>query len=228
METKVSPKNKPISTKKRALKKAQSKYLGKLLIVKVSANPDKETEIHQWLIQQQNRSGAIKVLIEQEIAGKKAGLLTNHNVLASITRHISRHSNEFSLFFVECNSQRRRDAMITAMTHNYGSKVITANYDDFERNEHVYLDEWLLEVIKRQKTKNVIAALNIINFENLLLENTDKVFNVVNAMNWRRSNFKELAVPIFFWTSSNALSELASKAADFYDWHTDVLMLNVD
>lgn len=228
MENKLSPKNKPISTKSAALKKAQSKYRIKLLTAKVTANPDKETAVHQWLIQQPNKSGAIKLLIEQEIAGRKAGLITNHNVLTSIERHISRHDNEFCLFFVECDSQRRCKAMINAMTHKYGSELITVNYDDFESNESAYLDEWLIDIIEWQKKRRYIAALNIIGFENLLLENTETVFRTVNAMNLRRSNFKKIGVPVFFWVTSKAISELANNAPDFYDWHTDVLTLNDD
>lgn len=51
-----------------ALVKAQAKYADKVLIVKVSANPETESDIHQWLLDQSNRSGAIKQLIRADIS----------------------------------------------------------------------------------------------------------------------------------------------------------------
>lgn len=53
-----------------ALVKAQAKYADKVLIAKVSANPETESDIHQWLLDQSNRSGAIKQLIRADIDRK--------------------------------------------------------------------------------------------------------------------------------------------------------------
>jgi hypothetical protein len=54
-----------------ALVTAQAKYADKVLLVKVTANPETEVDIHQWLFNQSNRSGAIKKLIRADIAKNK-------------------------------------------------------------------------------------------------------------------------------------------------------------
>ena len=46
---------------------AQERYLDKIEISKVTANPTTEPDIYEWLVSRENKSGAIKELITQEI-----------------------------------------------------------------------------------------------------------------------------------------------------------------
>lgn len=46
---------------------AQERYLDKIIIAKVTANPTTEPDIYEWLDTRENRSGELKVLIKKEI-----------------------------------------------------------------------------------------------------------------------------------------------------------------
>ena len=46
---------------------AQERYLDKIIIAKVTANPTTEPDIYEWLDTHKNRSGELKVLIKKEI-----------------------------------------------------------------------------------------------------------------------------------------------------------------
>lgn len=192
----------------------------------MTANPDTETAIYQWLSQQENKSGAIKALIEREIAGQVAELKANHKITASISRHISRHDERFGLFFVEYESQKRREDLFIALDGTYVSKSLCVDYRAFKSRQRAHLDEWLSDVVTEAQKHQCICVLNVVGFEDLLTQDANTVFEVINNMNWRRSNLKELGLPVFFWTTSEAVTKIAKFAPDLFDWHTDVLTLD--
>ena len=192
----------------------------------MNANPDTETEIYQWLSQQENKSGAIKALIEKEIAGQECELRDNYKALASIGRHIARHKERFGLFFIECESYKRREDLLRAFDGTYRSNSITVDYEAFKSSQRACLDEWMADLVIKERLNRDIVALNIVGFEGLLTEDENTVFALINNINWRRSNFKQLDLPLFFWTTNKAVTMIAKYAPDFFDWHTDVLMLD--
>lgn len=192
----------------------------------MSANPDTETQIYQWLSQQGNKSGAIKALIEKEIAGQENELRVNYKTLASMNRHIARHKERFGLFFIECDSHKRREDLLRAFDGTYGSNSITVDYEAFKHSQMAYLDEWLIGLVTKERQRQDIVALNIVGFDDLLEEDEDMVFALLNNINWRRSNFKKLDLPLFFWTTNKVVTKIAKYAPDFFDWHTDVLVLD--
>lgn len=207
----------------KSLKKAQSKYANKLLIAKVSANPDTEVEIYQWLSQQPNKSGALKALIEKEIAGKEEELNHNYRVIASIKRHINRRYENFGLFFVECSSERRREDLLTSLDGTYSSSIITVDYSAFKGSQRAYLDDWLQDIIIMKKVSHDIVAINLVGFEELLLLDDKEILEAAARLDSRKNDFRRLGVPLFFWTTRQAKNKVSIHAPEFYALHNDIL-----
>lgn len=197
-----------------------------MLITKVSANPSTETEIYQWLNQQANRSGAIKTLIEREIAGKETELSANHKLLACMQWHITQHQEQFGLFFVEYSSHMRREDLFTALEGTYASSIITVDYSAFKGSQQTYLDEWLHEILTKKRLHQNVVAINLVGVENLLLLGEARVLSAAEKINSRTEYFKELNVPLFFWTTNQARLEVLKYASDFYSLHNDVLIVD--
>ncbi len=161
------------------------------------------------------------------------GLATNisiteeqKGVLNRIRRNIKRSENEYALYFVECNLPNLRKQLIDELDSTDGLNILTLNLADYPKDKGLHIDEWLSKKKKRYqdgKPKRQLDSINIIGLEQLLPTDSDEqIIKTVSELNWRRSYFQALTVPIIFWLPSYALELLATQASDFYDWYSDI------
>lgn len=140
--------------------------------------------------------------------------------------HITQHQEQFGLFFVEYSSHMRREDLFTALEGTYASSIITVDYSAFKGSQQTYLDEWLHEILTKKRLHQNVVAINLVGFENLLLLGEAKVLSAAERINTRTEYFKELNVPLFFWTTNQARLKVLKYASDFYSLHNDVLIVD--
>lgn len=147
-------------------------------------------------------------------------------VLNRIRRNIKRSKNDYALYFVECNLPNLRKQLIAELEITEGLNLLTLDIADYSRDEVLHIDEWIS--IKRAKyqyenPKLILDGINIIGLERLLPTDSDEqIIQTVSELNWRRSYFQALSIPIILWLPSYALALLANQASDFYDWYSDI------
>lgn len=152
--------------------------------------------------------------------------------LKRMRRNIKRSENEYALYFVECNLPSLRSQLVEELNNTDNFNLLTLDITDYPRNEGIHIDEW----VKKKKiqyqsktTECLLDGINIIGLEQLLPTDSDEqIIQTVSELNWRRSYFQELAVPIIFWLPSYALALLANQASDFYDWYSGIYQFNSD
>ena len=147
-------------------------------------------------------------------------------VLQRIRRNIRRSENEYALYFVECNLPNLRRQLIGELDNTDNLNLLTLDITDYPKNEGIHIDEWVHKQknkYQNAKSKQSLDAINIIGLEQLLPTGSDEqIIKTVSELNWRRSYFQALSVPIIFWLPSYALALLANQASDFYDWYSDI------
>lgn len=207
------------------MKRAQAKYQDKILVARVNANPDTEANIYQWLSQQENKSGAIKALIEKEIAGMEDELQSNRKGLASINQLIEKYSEELGIFFVEYSTQNRLRDLLTVLSATYHKTIVTIDCEAFESAPNTHFDEWLVGVVTERLKHQNLVAVNVIGIENLLSKDKDTVSAALNGTYWHKSCFQQLALPFFFWTTSKGINDISSLNPVFFDKHSEVIVI---
>tara|TARA_R110002051_G_scaffold213932_1_gene278818 strand:+ start:3394 stop:4833 length:1440 start_codon:yes stop_codon:yes gene_type:complete len=147
-------------------------------------------------------------------------------VLQRIRRNIMRSENEYALYFVECNLPNLRRQLIGELDNTDNLNLLTLDIADYPKNEGIHIDEWVHKQknkYQNAKSKQSLDAINITGLEQLLPTGSDEqIIKTVSELNWRRSYFQALKVPIIFWLPSYALELLATQASDFYDWYSDI------
>lgn len=147
-------------------------------------------------------------------------------VLQRIRRNIRRSENEYALYFVECNLPNLRRQLIGELDNTDNLNLLTLDIADYSKNEGIHIDEWVHKQknkYQNAKSKQSLDAINIIGLEQLLpIGSDEQIIKTVSELNWRRSYFQALKVPIIFWLPSYALELLANQASDFYDWYSDI------
>mgnify|MGYP003654379630 CR=1 FL=1 len=147
-------------------------------------------------------------------------------VLQRIRRNIRRSENEYALYFVECNLPNLRRQLIGELDNTDNLNLLTLDIADYPKNEGIHIDEWVHKQknkYQNAKSKQSLDAINITGLEQLLPTGSDEqIIKTVSELNWRRSYFQALKVPIIFWLPSYALELLATQASDFYDWYSDI------
>ena len=153
-------------------------------------------------------------------------------VLQRIRRNIRRSENEYALYFVECNLPNLRRQLIGELDNTDNLNLLTLDITDYPKNEGIHIDEWVHKQknkYQNAKSKQSLDAINIIGLEQLLPTGSDEqIIKTVSELNWRRSYFQTLKVPIIFWLPSYALELLATQASDFYDWYSDIYHFDSD
>ena len=152
------------------------------------------------------------------------------NVLKRIERNIKRSDGEYALYFVECNLPNLRRQLIDKLESNSDINLLTLEIADYPKDQGIHIDEWISEQKKRyQNSKKPLSGINIIGLEHLLpTDSNEQIIQTVSELNWRRSYFQALAVPIIFWLPRYALNLLTSNASDFYDWYSDIYHFDSD
>ena len=149
-----------------------------------------------------------------------------HNVLKRIRRNIERSDGEYALYFVECNLPNLRQQLINELDNTDNLNLLSLDIADYSKDEGLHIDEWVsIEKAKYQyeNPEQLLNGINIIGLERLLPTDSDEqIIQTVSELNWRRSYFQALSVPIIFWLPSYALALLANQASDFYDWYSDI------
>ena len=147
-------------------------------------------------------------------------------VLQRIRRNIKRSENEYALYFVECNLPNLRKQLIAELKSTYSLNLLTLDIADYPKNEGLHIDEWVhgqKDKYQNVKPKQSLDGINVVGLEQLLPTDSDEqIIKTVSELNWRRSYFQALSVPIIFWLPSYALALLANQASDFYDWYSDI------
>ncbi|MFZ3144315.1 tetratricopeptide repeat protein [Psychrobacter glacincola] len=147
-------------------------------------------------------------------------------VLQRIRRNIRRSENGYALYFVECNLPNLRRQLIGELDNTDNLSLLTLDIADYPKNEVIHIDEWVHKQknkYQNAKSKQSLDAINIIGLEQLLpTGSNEQIIKTVSELNWRRSYFQALKVPIIFWLPSYALELLATQASDFYDWYSDI------
>ncbi|MDN3448189.1 tetratricopeptide repeat protein [Psychrobacter sp. APC 3281] len=147
-------------------------------------------------------------------------------VLQRIKRNIKRSENEYALYFVECNLPNLRRQLIGELDNTNNLNLLTLDIANYPKNEGLHIDEWVNKQknkYQNAESKQSLDAINIIGLEQLLPTGSDEqIIKTVSELNWRRSYFQALKVPIIFWLPSYALALLANQASDFYDWYSDI------
>ena len=153
-------------------------------------------------------------------------------VLNRIRRNIKRSEDEYALYFVECNLPNLRRQLIDELDSTDNLNLLTLNIADYPIDEGLHIDEWINKQknkCQNEKPKQLLDGINIIGLEQLLPTDSDEqIIKTVSELNWRRSYFQALAVPIIFWLPSYALALLANQASDFYDWYSDIYHFESD
>ena len=153
-------------------------------------------------------------------------------VLQRIRRNIRRSENEYALYFVECNLPNLRRQLIGELDNTDNLNLLTLDIADYPKNEGIHIDEWVHKQknkYQKAKSKQSLDAINITGLEQLLPTGSDEqIIKTVSELNWRRSYFQALKVPIIFWLPSYALELLATQASDFYDWYSDIYHFESD
>ncbi len=150
--------------------------------------------------------------------------------LKNLARGIRRADNLFSLFFVESNLPKQKNAVVQTLQEEYQLNILALNcYDIADKIfKGVHLDEWVAEQIA---TYNMTASKNaqavvLIGLEQLFpISKHDDVPSIIIEMNWRRNFYRELSLPVVLILPSFAIKELATYASDFYDWYSGVYTL---
>lgn len=147
-------------------------------------------------------------------------------VLQRIRRNIRRSENEYALYFVECNLPNLRRQLIGELDNTANLNLLTFDIADYPKNKGIHIDEWVHKQKNKHqnaKSKQSLDGINIVGLEQLLPTSSDEqIIKTVSELNWRRSYFQALKVPVIFWLPSYALELLATQASDFYDWYSDI------
>ena len=147
-------------------------------------------------------------------------------VLNRIKRNIKRSENEYALYFVECNLPNLREQLISELNSTNDINLLTLNITDYPKDKGLHIDEWVdkqKSEYQNAKPKQSLDGINIVGLEQLLpTGSNEQIIKTVSELNWRRSYFQALGVPIIFWLPSYALALLANQASDFYDWYSDI------
>lgn len=148
------------------------------------------------------------------------------DVLNRIRRNIKRSENEYALYFVECNLPNLREQLINELNSTNDLNLLTLNITNYPKDKGLHIDEWVDKQKIEYQSKNIkqlINGINIVGLEQLLpTDSNQQIIKTVSELNWRRSYFQALGVPIIFWLPSYALALLANQASDFYDWYSDI------
>ncbi len=166
-------------------------------------------------------------------------LLTNNSiteeqieVLNRIRRNIKRSENEYALYFVECNLPNLRKQLINELDSTDDINLLTLNIANYPKDKGLHIDEWVSEQKNEYQSKNpeqTLDGINIVGLEQLLpTDSNEQIIKTVSELNWRRSYFQAISVPIIFWLPSYALALLANQASDFYDWYSDIYHFESD
>lgn len=147
-------------------------------------------------------------------------------VLNRIRRNVKRSDGEYVLYFVECNLPNLRKQLMNELDSEDNLNLLTLNIADYPKDEGLHIDEWVGEQknkYQNEKHKQLLDGINIVGLEQLLPTSSDEqIIKTVSELNWRRSYFQALKVPIIFWLPSYALELLVTQASDFYDWYSDI------
>lgn len=154
------------------------------------------------------------------------------DILNRIRRNIKRSENEYALYFIECNLPNLRKQLINELKNTNELNLLTLNITDYPKDEGLHIDEWVNEQkieYQNKNNKQLINGISIVGLEQLLPTGSDEqIIKTVSELNWRRSYFQTLKVPIMFWLPSYALALLANQASDFYDWYSDIYHFESD
>ena len=160
------------------------------------------------------------------------GAMTKEQIetLSRIQRNIKRSHNQYALYFVECNLPNLRRQLIDELNNTDELHLLTLDIADYPEENSLHIDEWVNKQkiqFQSEYPKLALSGINILGLERLLPTDSDeKVIKTVSELNWRRSYFKALSVPVIFWLPSYVLSLLANQASDFYDWYSDIYHFN--
>lgn len=150
--------------------------------------------------------------------------------LHRIQRNISRSHNQYALYFVECNLPNLRRQIIDELNSTNNLHLLTLDIADYPEEEALHIDEWINKKKTQDQNENpkkILSGINIIGLERLLpTDSNEQVIKTVSELNWRRSYFQALSVPVIFWLPSYVLTLLANQASDFYDWYSDIYYFN--
>ncbi|PID61847.1 MAG: hypothetical protein CR974_03995 [Gammaproteobacteria bacterium] len=148
------------------------------------------------------------------------------NLIKRLQRHVQRTGHNYSLYFAECNLPTLRPALLEAFSAGEAN-VLTVSIKDYPSEGKLHIDNWIGECIRESETP--VDAVSIIDLEVLLPIFSEKtIIATVSEINWRRSSYQALGLPLVFWLPSYALQLLAKHASDFYDWYTDVFVFEGD
>ena len=154
------------------------------------------------------------------------------DVLNRIKRNIKRSENEYALYFVECNLPNLRKQLINELDSTDNLNLLTLDIANYPKDKGLHIDEWVSEQknkCQNEKSNQILDGINIIGLEQLLPTDSDEqIIKTVSELNWRRSYFQALSIPIIFWLPSYALALLANQASDFYDWYSDIYHFESD
>ena len=151
-------------------------------------------------------------------------------ILKRIQRNVKRSNGEYALYFVECNLPNLRRQLIDKLESNTSINLLTLEIADYPKDQGIHIDEWISEKKNHyHNSKRPLSGINITGLERLLpTDSNEQIIQTVSELNWRRSYFQALAVPIIFWLPSYALNLLTSNASDFYDWYSDIYHFDSD
>lgn len=160
------------------------------------------------------------------------GPMTKEQVetLNRIHRNIKRSHHQYALYFVECNLPNLRRQLIDELNNTNELHLLTLDIADYPEESALHIDEWVdkqKNQFQSEYPKQALSGINILGLERLLPTDSDEqVIKTVSELNWRRSYFKMLSVPVIFWLPSYVLTLLANQASDFYDWYSDIYHFN--
>ena len=154
------------------------------------------------------------------------------DILNRVRRNIKRSENEYALYFVECNLPNLRKQLINELDNIDNLNLLTLDIADYPKDEGLHIDEWVSTSkteYQRANPEQVLDGINIVGLEQLLpTDSNEQIIKTVKELDWRRSYFQTLAIPIIFWLPSYALALLTKKASDFYDWYSDIYHFECD
>lgn len=154
------------------------------------------------------------------------------DLLKRIRRNIKRSESEYALYFVECNLPNLRKQLIEGLESTDSLNLLKLDIANYPKNEGLHIDEWIHK--QKDKYQNVqpkqsLDGINIVGLEQLLpTGSNEQIIKTVSELNWRRSYFQALSIPVIFWLPSYALELLANQASDFYDWYSDIYHFESD
>lgn len=152
------------------------------------------------------------------------------DVLKRIQRNVKRSDGEYALYFVECNLPNLRRQLIDKLESTSDINLLTLEIADYPKDQGMHIDEWISEQKTRyHNSEKPLSGINIVGLERLLpTDSNEQIIQTVSELNWRRSYFQALSIPIIFWLPSYALNLLTSNASDFYDWYSDIYHFDSD